>query len=176
MSTERSNTRIERWTSAHPRWPELMSLPDVRDLDLESKVQDWHLGTYTLVALVHDEVAGVLRFWTQVIGVDEDRPPLRVDGRPAIEAKVVTLHVVEQHRRQGIGRRLQLASVAWARELGCYQVRSRSPYTSVGNHGMKASLGFGISPGRDRADTAGGTAFFVLPLRLDPEIADAVTA
>lgn len=175
MSTERSNTRIERWTSAHPRWPELMSLPDVRDLDLESKVQDWHLGTYTLVALVDDEIVGVLRFWTQVIGVDEDRPPLDVDGRPATEAKVVTLHVLDRLRRHGIGRALQLASVRWAQELGCYQVRSRSPYASTGNHAMKASLGFGISPGRDRVDSADGTAFFVLPLKLDPDLADAIS-
>ena len=55
-------------------------------------------------------------------------------------------------------------------ELGCYQVRSRSPYSSEGNHRMKASLGFGISPGRDRADGERQTAFFVLPLRLAPEL------
>lgn len=175
MSTERSSGSIERWTSAHPRWPELMSLPDVRDLDLEAKTQAWHLGTYTLVALEDDEIAGVLRFWTQVIGLDEDRPPSIVDGRPAIEAKVVTLYVIGRYRRRGVGRRLQVAAVLWARELGCYQVRSRSSYDATGNHAMKGSLGFGVSPGRDRPDGAEQTAFFVLPLRLDPELAGAVS-
>jgi GNAT superfamily N-acetyltransferase len=173
MSIERSSAVVERWNTTHPRWPELMALPDVVDLDLEAKVQDWHLGVYTLVALVDGEIAGVVRFWTQVIGVDEDRPPFVVDGEPAVEAKVVTLHVLDPVRGTGIGHDLQVASVRWARELGCYQMRSRSPYTSEGNHRLKASLGFGISPGRDRADGERQTAFFVLPLQLAPELVSA---
>ena len=118
MSAERTNTVVERWTSAHPRWPELMSLPDVEDLDLEAKQQDWHLGIYTLVALEEKEIVGVLRFWTQVIGFDEDKPPFVVDGEPAIEAKTVTFHVLDAYRQRGIGRNLQLAAVQCARELG----------------------------------------------------------
>jgi GNAT superfamily N-acetyltransferase len=170
MSAERDSGTVERWTSEHPRWAELMSLPDVEDLHLEAKVEDWHLGIYSLVALEDGEIAGVLRFWTQVIGIDEDRPPFIVEGEPAVEAKVVTLHVLDRSRGSGIGRRLQLAAVEWARELGCYQVRSRSGYAAEGNHRLKASLGFGISPGRDRPDGEEGTAFFVLPLRLAPEL------
>jgi GNAT superfamily N-acetyltransferase len=173
MSIDRNDAVIERWDDAHPRWAELMAAPDVVDLDLEAKTQDWHLGTYTLVALRDDEIIGVLRFWTQVIGVDEDRPPFVVDGAAAIEAKVVTLHVLDRARGTGIGHDLQLAAVRWARELGCYQVRSRSPYSSEGNHRLKASLGFGISPGRDRSDGGRQTAFFVLPLRLSPELVEA---
>ena len=169
MPAERTNTVIERWTSAHPRWPELMSLPDVEDLDLETKKQDWHLGIYTLVAQEAGEIAGILRFWTQVIGFDEDKPPFLVDGEPAIEAKTVTFHVLDAYRQRGIGRNLQLAAVQWARELGCYQVRTRSAYAREENHFLKASLGFGISPGRNRPDGAVDTAFFVLPLRLAPE-------
>jgi GNAT superfamily N-acetyltransferase len=159
---------VERWFSDDPRWPELMALPDVIDLDLERKTQDWHLGTFTLVALIGADLVGVLRFWTQVIGVDEDKPEFVVDDAPAIEAKVVTLHVVDARRRQGIGRRLQLEAVRWARELGCYQVRSRSSYTRRGNHAMKAALGFGISPGRE-SNGDRDTASFVLPLRVDEE-------
>ncbi len=170
MSIDRSSRSVERWNDTHPRWPELMALPDVEDLHIEAKAQDWHLGIYTLVALHDDEIAGTLRFWTQVIGTDEDRPPFVVDGEPAVEAKVVTLHVVDNYRGTRIGHELQLAAVRWARELGCYQVRSRSPYASEGNHRLKASLGFGISPGRDRADGQRQTAFFVLPLRLAPEL------
>ena len=175
MSIDDKSAVVERWNDTHTRWSELMSLPDVVDLDLEAKVQDWHLGTYTLVALQSGEIAGVLRFWTQVIGVDEDRPPFVVEDEPAVEAKVVTLHVVDRSRATGVGHDLQLAAVRWARELGCYQVRSRSPYSSEGNHRLKASLGFGISPGRDRADGERPTAFFVLPLRVTPELVDAMS-
>ncbi|MGH2811627.1 MAG: GNAT family N-acetyltransferase [Actinomycetota bacterium] len=144
--------RLERWNSLHPRWSELMSLPNIEDLHLEEKAEEWHLGIYTLVALRETQITGVLRFWTQVIGVDEDKPPLIVDGEPAVEAKIVTFHVLDEFRRRGIGRSLELAAVGWARELGCYQVRTRSAYNRTGNHDLKASLGFGISPGRDRPD------------------------
>ncbi len=170
MSIDRSNAVVERWNDIHPRWPELMALPGVEDLHIDTKVQEWHLGVYTLVALQDDVIAGVLRFWTQVIGVDEDRPPFVVDGEPAVEAKVVTLHVLDAFRGTGLGQELQVAAVRWARELGCYQVRSRSPYASEGYHRLTASLGFGISPGRDRADGERQTAFFVLPLRVAPEL------
>lgn len=163
-------TIIERWTSDHPRWPELMSLKDIEDLHLEEMAQEWHLGIYTLVALDGPQIAGLLRLWTQEIGVDEDRPPFVVDGSPAVEAKIVTFHVLDNFRNHGIGRALQLAAVEWARELGCYQVRSRSEYSRGANHHLKASLGFGISPGRDRPDGPKGSAFFVLPLRLAPEL------
>lgn len=173
MSISRRKAVVERWTSAHPRWSELMSLPDVEDLHLEDKVQEWHLGIYTLVALTVGEIAGLLRFWTQVIGVDEDKPPFIVDGEPATEAKVVTLHVLDRFREGGVGRRLQLAAVEWARQLGCYQVRSRSKYARVGNHSLKASLGFGISPGRNNRDGPDDSAFFILPLRLAPELVSA---
>jgi GNAT superfamily N-acetyltransferase len=170
MSTDQSSSVIERWTSAHPRWSELMSLPDVEDLHLDEKVQEWHQGIFTLVALEDDEIAGVLRFWTQVIGIDEDKPPFIVEGAPAVEAKVVTLHVFDRFRRRGIGRAMQLAAAEWARELGCYQLRSRSAYRRRENHGLKASLGFGISPGRDRHDGPEDTAFFILPLRLAADL------
>lgn len=169
MSTDQSRSVIERWTGAHRRWSELMSFPDVEDLHLEEKVQDWHQGIFTLVALEDNEIAAVLRFWTQVVGVDEDKPPFIVEGAPAVEAKVVTFHVFDAFRRRGIGRRLTLEAATWGRELGCYQLRSRSAYSRRENHGLKASLGFGISPGRDRPDGPEDTAFFVLPLRMSAE-------
>jgi GNAT superfamily N-acetyltransferase len=146
-----------------------MALPDVEDLDLETKTEEWHIGTYTLVALEDQEIAGVLRFWTQEIGVDEDKPPLIVDEKPATEAKIVTFHVLERFRNRGIGGSLDLAAARWARELGCYQLRERSAYGRTENHRLKASLGFGISPGRNRPDGPEDTAFFVLPLRVAPE-------
>lgn len=174
MSTSVSGSSIERWSSEHARWAELMALPDVEELHLEDKVQDWHLGIYTLVALFGSEIAGVLRFWTQMIGFDEDKPVFVVDGEPAVEAKVVTLDVLERFRRRGIGRGLNVAASVWARELGCYQLRSRSDYSRTGNHGLKAALGFGISPGRNRADGPADSAFFVLPLRVAFELFECV--
>ncbi len=162
-----STFQIERWDQGHSRWPELMGLEGIECLDIHTRMADWHLGIYTLVALQEGAIAGVLRFWTQEIGIDEEKPPLLVDGKPAVEAKIVTFHVLEGHRRRGMGRALQLAAVRWARELGCYQIRSRSAYQRQGNHALKAGLGFGINPGRDRPDGSEDTAFFVLPLRLE---------
>jgi GNAT superfamily N-acetyltransferase len=170
MSTENTKKTVERWTSGHPRWPELMALENVEDLHLEAKAQEWHLGIYTLVALEQTEIAGLLRFWTQMIGVDEDKPPFVVNGEPAVEAKIVTFHVFDRFRARGIGRQLEVEAVQWARELGCYQIRTRSAYARVGNHRLKASLGFGISPGRNRPDGPEDTAFFVLPLQMSPEL------
>jgi GNAT superfamily N-acetyltransferase len=167
-----SRIKIERWDSRHDRWSELMGLKGIENLVLELKMECWHQGIYTLVALYGEAIVGVLRFWTQEIGIDEDKPPFVVDGKPAVEAKVIAFHVLEEHRRQGIGRDLQLAAVRWARELGCYQVRSRSAYNRRGNHSLKASLGFGISPGRNTTDGAVDTAYFVLPLRLAKVLLD----
>lgn len=175
MPARNGNTLIERWDQAHPRWTELMALPDVEDLHIEDKAEEWHLGIYTLVALVEDAIAGVLRFWTQQIGFDEDKPLFIVDGEPAIEAKIVTFHVLPTFRLRGIGRDLQVAAMVWARELGCYQVRSRSSYGHRENHALKASLGFGISPGRNRPDGPKDTAFFVVPLRLAPDLMGVTT-
>ncbi len=169
---DKSRSKIERWDTSHERWFELMSLKDVEDLDLETRTGYWHLGTYTLVAINKEVIVGVLRFWTQEIGTDEDKLPFFVDGQPAVEAKIVAFHVLDEYRQQGIGRALQLAAVRWARELNCYQVRSRSSYNRRANHLLKASLGFGISPGRNSLDGPDDTAYFVLPLRLSNELID----
>ena len=166
----KSTFQIERWDQNHSRWFELMSLEGIEHLDIHTRMADWHLGIYTLVALQEGAIAGVLRFWTQEIGIDEEKPPFLVDGKPAVEAKIVTFHVLEGHRRQGVGRALQRAAVHWARELGCYQIRSRSAYQHQGNHALKAALGFGINPARDKPDGPEDTAFFVLPLQLEQEL------
>ena len=164
------NIRIDRWTSDHVRWPELLAVcADLGQGDLDDKLCDFHLGLYTLCASTPTEVVGFLRFWTQQIGVDEDKPPFFVDGKPAIEAKVVALGVREGWRRRGLGRLLQTSAVEWARELKCYQVRSRSCYDSTANYALKAELGFGIDPARNERPGE-NTAFFLLPLRAAPEL------
>ena len=160
---------IERWDHTHPRWTALLAACEAMDQGgLEEKMCDFHLGLYTCVACTRDEVAGFARFWTQQIGIDEDKPSFAYRGQPAIEAKVVAFGVRAPWQRQGLGRQLQFEIVRWARQLDCYQVRSRSAYTCHGNHALKSSLGFTISPGRNEAPA--DTAFFALPLHLPPDL------
>ncbi len=156
---------VARWTPDHPRWSELLQACE--DLDqggLEQKQNDDHLGFYTVVAYTEDEVIGFLRFWTQQIGVDEEKPPLFANGAQVIEAKSVAFGVRPPFRRRGIVRRLQEAAISWARELGCYQLRSRSSYSCAENHALKLSMGFCIQPfvGEERDESA----YFVLPLKI----------
>jgi len=165
---------VERWNNSHSRWTELMAFEDVDHLNLESKAEDWHLGIYTLVALFGRDIAGVLRFWTQEIGIDEDKPVSIVNEKPAIEAKIVTFHVLENYRQQGVGRALQLAAIRWARQLDCYQVRSRSAYVHSEYHSLQISLGLGISPGRNTTDGSRDTAFFVFPIKLAKELIEEI--
>ena len=162
---------IARWDTSHPRWAELTKL--FVDLDhggdIEAKTVDYHLGLYTLVAFTPAEVVGFLRFWTQEIGVDEDRPPFLVAGRPAVEAKSVAFAIRPEWRRRGIGRRLQEAAIEWARELTCYQLRSRSPYRCRENHSLKLSMGFAVQPALQEPPNAPDpSAYFLLPLCARP--------
>ena len=157
---------VARWTPGHPRWRELIQACE--DLDqggLDEKQTDYHLGFYTVVAFTEDQVIGFLRFWTQQIGVDEEKPPLLLDGEPVIEARSVAIGVRPPFRRRGIGRRLQEAAISWARELGCYQLRSRSCYSCVENHALKLSMGFCIQPAVGEKD-GNESAYFVLPLKI----------
>ncbi len=161
---------IERWDHTHPRWDALRATCEAMGQGgLEEKMCDFHLGLYTCVAHTPEEIAGFARFWTQQIGIDEDKPPFSFRGQLAIEAKVVALGVSTLWQRRGLGRQLQFEIVRWARELDCYQVRSRSDYACHGNHALKSSLGFTISPGRNEAPA--DTAFFALPLHLPPDLA-----
>ncbi|MBV9470261.1 MAG: GNAT family N-acetyltransferase [Abitibacteriaceae bacterium] len=163
-TTELNSVEIARWDSSHARWAELMqACSDLgHGADLEAKTADYHLGLYTLVAFTPHEVVGLLRFWTQQIGLDEDKPLLLIEGEPTIEAKSVAFAVRPEFRRQGIGRRLQEAAIEWARELGCYQLRSRSYYSCQENHALKLSMGFAIQPAVQKE--AHPSAYFVLPL------------
>ncbi len=170
MTNPANAFQIERWDTAHSRWSELAALQAHTDLRLFPTLGDFHFGIYTLVALVNDEVVGILRFWTQAIGVDEDQPIFQHNLNDAIEAKVIVLFVKETNRRAGIGTTLQFAAIKWAKGLGCYQLRSRSEYKLQSNHHLKAKLGFGISPGRHSKNATDDTAYFVLPLQLSDAV------
>jgi len=156
---------IAHWDHSHPRWSELLQLSiDLGEgAGLEARMADYHLGLYSVVAFTPDAVVGYFRFWTQQIGIDEDKPPFFLNGLPVIEAKSATFAVRPEYRRRGIGKRLQIEAIRWADELGCYQLRSRSPYSSAENHGLKLSMGFAIQPAVQAE--ASPTAYFVLPLR-----------
>jgi GNAT superfamily N-acetyltransferase len=98
------------------------------------------------VAVRHELPVGVLRFITQRLGEDEERPPIVFKGETLVEAKVISFGVMPENRNQGIGRKLQEQAIQLARELNCYQLRSRSRYHSKANFHLKMSLRSGIQP------------------------------
>jgi GNAT superfamily N-acetyltransferase len=120
-----------------------MSEAIVRQLNLEL---DWARSNHILVAMSDDQPLGVLRFVTQRLGEDEERPPIVFKGETLIEGKVISFGVVPECRNQGIGRALQERAVKLAREKGCYQLRLRSWYQSQANFHLKLSMGSGIQP------------------------------
>lgn len=155
---------IEAWETTHPRWQELLRVVETQQQwDWVHAAADIHLASHMLVAQFGAEIVGFLRFVTQEIGADEDRPLVTLDGLPLVEAKVLAFGVVEAHRRRGIGRALQEAALARARELGCYQMRSHSSGSNEANHRLKLSMGFGVHPIVRGADARG--VYFIMPLR-----------
>jgi GNAT superfamily N-acetyltransferase len=115
----------------------------VKQLTME---MDWVKSNHILVAISDDRPVGVLRFVAQRLGEDEERPPIVFKGETLIEGKVISFGVVPECRNQGIGRALQERAVELAREMGCYQLRSRSWYRSQANFHLKISMGSGIQP------------------------------
>ena len=115
----------------------------VRQLTMEL---DWAKSNHILVAISDGQPVGVLRFVTQRLGEDEERPPIVFKGETLVEGKVISFGVVPEARNQGIGRALQERAVELAREKGCYQLRSRSWYHSQANFHLKISMGSGIQP------------------------------
>lgn len=155
---------VERWSPEHPRFAELLDVvageQQTRYLGFAA---DWHLSSHVLVALDGTEVVGFLRFVVQHIGTDDDLPPVRLRGEALTEAKVIAFGVVPRARRRGFGTELQRAALAWATELGCFQVRSRSDGDRPENHELKLKMGFGVHPAPRGDDTA--SVYFVMPLR-----------
>lgn len=90
---------------------------------------------------------GFLRCFVQVIGREEGRPPVRdATGAPLREGYVEAFGVLPEYRRRGIGRCLQEAAIAHCRARSCYQIRSRSPVTSVENYALKLAMGYAVQP------------------------------
>jgi GNAT superfamily N-acetyltransferase len=147
---------ISQWNSTHPSWSKLLQIvDDLKQTDWFTFKADWHLSSHILVASDADEIMGFLYFVMQEIGIEEDHAVVTFAGQNLVEAKVIAFGVVPNYRRHGIGRELQLAAMALATKLGCYQMRSHSGGDSLANHQLKLALGFSVYPILRGDDTAG---------------------
>ena len=100
-----------------------------------------------LGAFTPEQCIGFLRFVIQVIGQDEQRPAIiGPHGQALTEGYVEAFGVLPLYRRQGIGEALQRFAMDYGRDQHCYQMRSRSPLTSVENYGLKIKMGYAIHP------------------------------
>jgi GNAT superfamily N-acetyltransferase len=93
-----------------------------------------------------DSTSGFLLALVQTIGHEEGRPPILFKGEPLLECYVNAFGVALEFRRQGIGQDLQEAAIRMASDLGCYQMRSRSPVTAAENYGLKLKMGYAVHP------------------------------
>jgi GNAT superfamily N-acetyltransferase len=151
---------IEPWERSHPKWEKLLHIIDsMGQADWFSLHADFHHSNHILVALVNGEVVGFLRFTVQYIGPDRDLPLIEFQGVALNEAKILAFGVIDQFKRHGIGEALQKRAIAWAKTLGCYQVRSHSGGDSPANHQLKLSLGFAVHPTLKDDDDPHGVFF-----------------
>jgi GNAT superfamily N-acetyltransferase len=116
-------------------------------------------ATVVLGAFRGDDCVGFLRYVVQWIGADCGRPPILRNGQRLREGYVETFGVAPSARRQGIGEALQLHAMDQCRSLGCYQIRSRSPVTSVENYALKLKMGYVVHPSEEN-----DSYYFVLRL------------
>jgi hypothetical protein len=68
------------------------------------------------------------------------------NGAPLREGVVEAFGVDPRLRRRGIGTALQQHAARQCRNAGCYQMRSRSPVTSVENYALKIKAGYVLHP------------------------------
>jgi GNAT superfamily N-acetyltransferase len=92
---------------------------------------------------------GFLRYLIQVIGAEEGRPAVMHNGTPLREGFVEAFGVDPQLRRRGIGTALQQHAARQCRSAGCYQMRSRSPVSSVENYALKLAAGYVLHPSHE---------------------------
>ena len=146
---------ILRLDAAHEQW-----VPYVAHLRRVEQAR-WVLGDddlptepfLFLAAVEGGEVVGNLALCVQMIAMPAtewsggvEKPLVDGEGDPLRETFVQTFFVEAPHRRQGIGRALQEAAVAWTREAGCAQMRSWSSLDKPENYALKLSMGFAMQP------------------------------
>ena len=156
--------KIERWDASHPCWADLLALiEEYGQTDWFNFHADWHLGEHVLAASIDGQPVGFLRFVVQRIGDEDDHEPVTFKGVELVEAKVIAFAVHEDFRRKGIGQALQEETIRFARELGCYQLRSFSGGDHPENHALKLAMGFAVQPVLRHDDTR--CVYFILPLQ-----------
>jgi ribosomal protein S18 acetylase RimI-like enzyme len=101
-------------------------------------------------AFIHQQCVGFLRVLILIIGRDHQRSPiLDAKGAPLREGYVEAFGVLPPYRRHGIGQALQEHTIAVCRQQQCYQLRSRSPVSSVENYALKLKMGYAIQPSHE---------------------------
>ena len=159
---------VDHWDQTHPRWDELERIAAAVGQSEWFAVRfPWHRSSHVLVALQNGILCGFLRFTIQVIGEEDDCEPIFLDGELLIEGKVLAFAVIEEFRRRGIGRALQVHALEYAARLHCYQMRSHSGGEHAENHQLKLWMGFGVFPIIRGSDHKG--VYFVMPLRRTPQ-------
>ena len=102
-----------------------------------------------LAAFEDGRCVGFLRFYIQVVGSEEGRPPVIRDGSPLTEGFVEAFGVHPGARRMGVGSALQQRAQDLCRASGCYQIRSRSPVQSTENYRLKLAGGYVLQPSNE---------------------------
>jgi ribosomal protein S18 acetylase RimI-like enzyme len=135
-------------------WPGTAEFGQVLALAAQILAQDRDLTSefptaresHVLGAFTRSGCVGFLRYLIHVIGAEEGRPPVYGDGSALTEGYVEAFGVDPDLRRHGIGTALQAEAASRSRQAGCYQMRSRSPVTSVENYALKLAAGYVVHP------------------------------
>jgi len=159
---------IEIWSEKHPKYQDFLEcLKKVVPDQLPFVEGDFYrnVPTCLYVATFEQIVIGFLRIAIQPIGPEANCPPLTYKGKILSEAKIHAFAVREEYRNQGVGRALQEKAISLAKEKGCHQLSSYSPYQCVANHQVKLGLGFAAQPEtHTEADKQVKGVYFIMPL------------
>lgn len=105
--------------------------------------------SHVLAAFCGSQCVGFLRYLIQIIGAEAGRPAVQHNGVALREGYVEAFGVDPQLRRRGVGTALQEHAARQCRMAGCYQMRSRSPVTSVENYALKLAAGYVLHPSHE---------------------------
>lgn len=111
--------------------------------------QIYYNESILIAAFNGTDCIGFLRLVIQTIGSDQGRPPILHENLPLQEGYVEAFGVLPEYRRQGIGQQMQEYAISLCRAYPCYQIRSRSPLTSIENYALKLKMGYAIHPSNE---------------------------
>ena len=138
---------IQELRVGDPLWPQLLRYYDDHEEGFRESIPGYdQRDSRVLVAMHAKTIVGILRLIIIPIGPNDGLPAVCLHGNELLQAKVMEFHVLESHRRRGIGTRLQEAAVEVARADSCYQLASYSDDGLTANHMLKLSMGFGVHP------------------------------